>query len=739
MNHRLPLAVAALVVCAGSALLWTRQHTTDRPLVRQKSSSAEARRLLAQVPVWFESLPNGRFTSQAMGHTVLFDDQSTTWKLKGGAQVKMAFQNANPAPVKHGLDKLAARFDSYKGNNPKNWKVDVTGYQKVAYDAIYPGVDLVFYGKGQKMEHDFVVAPHADPKQIRLAFEGASKVSLDAQGNLRLEAGTDKMSMTKPVAYQTRPTGERAEVAAQFAESADHSIGFALGEYDSNLPLVIDPMVLYSSYFGGSGEDEFVALAVDLKTDSVWIAGSSNSTDLAFNEGGLNGANASGGRDVIILQLVQANGGNISIKYSSVYGGTGSEEPVAIAVAPNGYVFVAGSTASVDLPTVGAYSTTFQGASDAFIMGLDPTRVLSGGGNALIYSTFIGGTSTDTATAMTIDSNNIVYVAGYTLSTDFPTSSTAVLSGSRGGYDAWVVKMDTSAGSSGLLYSTTYGAGATDQATGVAVDSKGFIYITGWTYSTNFPVAGDGPIQTYMAQGDGFLVKIDPNRTGVDGIVWGTFLGGFGYDQPTGMQFGADGKLYISGFTTSTDFPVVGNAPQRKNAGGADMFLMAYDFTQTPSKWLVFSTYLGGTGDDIALGMSVDPQNRVTLVGYTHPLSAIANPTAKAFPTTANATQSKSLGLEEGVIARIDPSLPSEQALTFSTFWGGPLNDIGLGAFADPRGCLIYAVGTTNSPNLLVVTYPLPGGGALATGPDAYITSFDTCKDSPSNGARPTQ
>ena len=726
MTHRLPLAAIAAVLCAGSATLWMFQHGTPAKAAHHRTSAAD-RQLLAQIPVWFEPLPDGRFASKSMGRNVVFEDRAATWKLRGGANVRMEFQNASQTPIWRGLDRLPARLDRYRGNDPKKWKTNIEAYQKVAYDAVYPGVDVVFYGKGGKMEHDFVVAPHADPSQIRLAFKGASRVQLDRQGNLDLATGTDQLTITKPVAYQTLASGKRAEIAARFTTAGGTGeVGFELAAYDASLPLVIDPVVQYSTYYGGNGEDEFVGVAVDLKSDSVWVVGSTDSTDLDNNGESLNATYTGGGRDILIAQFSQASSGALTIQFSSLVGGTGNDEAAAIAIAPNGKVYVTGTTASNDFPSVNPYSTLFQGLSDAFIFGVDPTQ---SGASALIYSTFLGGTAIDNATAMTIDSNNYVYVAGFTTSLDFPTSSRAILSGNRGGYDPFVAKIDPSAGTNGLVYSTTYGGQLTDKATGVAVDSKGIIYLTGWTYSPDFPSSGDVPFGTYIGQGDAFLVAIDPNKTGVDGIVFGTYLGGSGYDEITATQFGPDGKLYLAGYTTSTDFPVAGNAPQTKNAGNADMFLMALDFKQRPSQWIVFSTYLGGTGDDVPYGMSVDPQGRVNLVGYTHPLSAIPNPTAKAFPTTGNTIQRASGGLIDAVIARIDPSLPAEKALTFSTFWGGPQNDIGMAVAADPRGCLVYAAGATNSPNLLVVSFARQSN--LRVGPDAFLMSIDTCTNPP--------
>jgi len=683
--------------------------------------------MLSQVPLWFEALPDGRFASRSMGRTVVLDKQSALWKMRGGGRIQMEFQNSNKSAPKRGLDRMAASFNRYKGNDRSKWQTNIPAYQKVAYDGVYSGVDLVFYGKGNTLEHDFIVAPKADPKQIRLAFKGSSKMELDQAGSLNLEAGGDHLSMSKPVAYQTRVSGERSEVAVRFTTAPDQSIGFELGEYDASLPLVIDPVTRYSSYYGGNGADELVGVAVDLNSDSVWVVGSTDSTDLENNGDTLNGSVPSGGRDVLVAQFVGARAGQPSILYSSVVGGTGTEEATAIGIAPNGNVFIVGSTGSVDFPTVNPFNDTFQGLSDAFIIGIDPTQT---GASQLFYSTFLGGTATDQATAMAIDANSYVYVAGNTKSTDFPTSSGAILAGNRGGVDPWVVKMDPRAsGSSGMIYSTTYGGSLTDEATAVAVDSNGIIYLTGWTLSNDFPQSGNVPFPAYNNAGDGFLVAIDPAKTGNDGIVFCTYFGGSSYDQPTAMQFGPNGNLYIAGFTNSTDFPNVGNSIQKRNAGNSDMFLMAWDLTKAPSDWVVYSTYIGSSGEDIVNGMSIDPQGRVNLVGYTHPLSANASPSYRAFPTTANAVQRVNFGLEEAVVLRIDPSLSSEQGLTFSTFWGGTQNDVGNGIFADPGGCYVYAVGATNSPNLLVVTFAKQAN--LATGPDAFLINIDTCNDPP--------
>jgi len=682
--------------------------------------------MLSQVPLWFEALPDGRFASRSMGRTVVLDNQSAVWKMRGGGKIQMEFQNSNKSAPKRGIDRMAASFNRYKGNDRSKWQTNIPAYQKVGYDGVYSGVDLVFYGKGNTLEHDFIVAPKADPKQIRFVFKGSSKVQLDENGSLNLEADGDQLSMSKPVAYQTRASGERSEVAVRFTTAPDQSIGFEVGAYDASLPLVIDPVTRYSSYYGGNGADELVGVAVDLNSDSVWVVGSTDSTDLQ-NNGETLGSVLAGGRDILVAQFVGARAGQPTILYSSVVGGSGSEQATAIGIAPNGNVYIVGSTASTDFPTVNPFNDVFQGTSDAFIIGIDPTQT---GASQLVYSTFLGGTATDEATAMAIDSNSYVYVAGNTKSTDFPTSTGAILAGNRGGVDPWVVKMDPrTGGSGGMIYSTTYGGSSTDEATAVAVDSKGIIYLTGWTVSSDFPQSGNVPFPAYNNAGDGFLVAIDPSKSGNDGIVFCTYFGGSSYDQPTAMQFGPNGNLYIAGFTSSTDFPNVGNSIQKRNAGNSDMFLMAWDLTKAPSDWIVYSTYIGSSGEDVVNGMSIDPQGRVNLVGYTHPLSANISPGYRAFPTTANAVQRVNFGLEEAVILRIDPSLAPEQGLTFSTFWGGTQNDVGNGIFADPGGCYVYAVGATNSPNLLVVTFAKQAN--LATGPDAFLINIDTCNDPP--------
>jgi hypothetical protein len=703
-------------------------------------SSAAAKQMMAQMPIAFEALPDGRFLAKSMGHSVLLDSQSAVWRMHGGSNIQMEFRNANKSAPRHGVDRLKARVDRYIGNDKSKWRTNIPTFQKVAYDSVYPGVDLVFYGKGGKMEHDFIVAPHADPKQIQLAFAGASKMQLDGQGNLNLESGSspDHLELTKPIAYQTLANGTRSEVDVKFTASADHSVSFDLGHYDADRPLVIDPVVLYSTYYGGSGEDEFVALAADLNSDSVWIVGSTDSSDIITNGGGLNGTQATAGRDILVAQFVGAGSGQLTIAYSSTMGGTLDDEPTAIGVAPNGFVYIVGSTGSVDFPSVNPFNSTFQGLSDGFIVGIDPTQ-LQTPASAIIYATFLGGTATDWITCMTFDQNSILYVGGYTLSLDFPTSAGAILAGNRGGYDPFAAQIDPTAGSSGLLYSTTYGGSSTDEGTGIAVDNNGIIYLSGWTDSSDFPVSapitgGNVPFQSNAGQADGFLVAIDPTQSGVAGIVWCTYFGGSDWDQPNAMQFAPNGQLIIAGYTASTDFPMVGNSLQPRNAGGYDMFITAWDFTQKPSQWLVYSTYLGSSDDDVLNGMSIDPQGRINLIGYTSPASYVPGPNAVPFPTTANAVQPVSGGLEEAIIARIDLTQPGAQALTFSTFWGGPGNDVGLGVFADPRGCFVYATGSTGSRNMLVVPYAFQT--QLTFTPDAFLINIDTCSNPSPSGSQ---
>lgn len=729
MNYRLPLVAAAVLVCAGSATLWLAGHRQANAPAPQVLTSAQAKQLAGKVPVWFEQLPGGEFASRSMGHPVVLADRSASWKMKDGSNVRMQFQNANSSASRHGVQRLAARMDRFVGNDRSKWTTNGAAFERVAYDSLYNGVDLVFYGQGHKMEHDFIVAPKADPNQIRMSFSGAKSVALDANGNLTVAStsGQDEVTLARPVAYQNTDDGRRNPVEARFVVGEDNSVGFAVGSYDESRSLVIDPVVQYASYFGGSGQDEFVAAAVDLRTDSVWLVGSTTSTDLQLlGDGLVLGASVSN-RDILVAQFIGAGSGQLSLKYASTLGGTGDEEATALAVAPNGLIYIVGAAASADFPTVNAYSTVFQGLADAIVVGIDPTQ---NGTGALVYSTFLGGTAEDHATAVFVDSRNRVYVAGYTTSIDFPTSSGAITAGNRGGYDAFAVRLDTTSGSNGLTYSTTYGGTSTDYATGIAVDARGRILLSGWTYSSDFPATGTVPYYNYIGGGDAFLAAFDPTINGLDGIVYTTFLGGTGLDVATSMQLGANGHIYIAGYTESTDFPIVGNAPQRKNAGNADMFVMELDTTLPASQWIVFSTYLGGSGDDIARGMAVDSKGRVNLIGYTHPLNSIPSPTAKLFPTTANAVQSTPAGLTEMVIARIDGSLPPEQSLTFSTFWGGPVNDLGFGIAADPRGCLIYAAGSVQSDQLLTVSYAFQN--SLSSPYDAYFLSIDTCSNTPS-------
>jgi hypothetical protein len=729
MNHRYPL-VAVAITCAGAATLWYQHHA---PAASLPAKQLDKRQVLSQLPVWFEETAGGSFATRGAGVSMVLGERGVAWRLSGGT-IRMNWKGVSPSVRKHGVDRLSARVDSYKGNRRGQWRTNIPAFKQVAYESIYPGVDLKFYGKGNRMEHDFIVAPHADPKQIALQFSGASKISINNDGSLDLATGKDAVSLTAPVAYQIHG-GTRQEVAARFnlaPESAEAT--FELGAYDANLPLVIDPVVIYGTYIGGSSSDEAVAVTVDLPNDSVWVAGSTVSSDFPTSGNGLVNSSVAG-RDVWIAQFIGAGSGQLTAAYVSNVGGAGDEVATAIAVAPNGIVYVAGNTTSTDFPNVNSYTTVYGGGlSDTFVLGIDPSQTPNGT-SALVYATFLGGSSEDHANGMFIDSNSIVYIAGDTDSSDFPTTANAILTTTRGGYDPFVYKLDTFAGTNGLLYSTIYGGTYTDKATSVAVDAQGLIYLAGWTFSPDFPVSGDVPNYGYIGSGDAFLARFDPNKSGLDGISFATFLGGSDYDEITRMQFGSDGNLYLAGYTKSPDLPIAGNAPQRKNAGGTDMFLMALNVKLAGKNWIVFSTYLGGSGDDIPYGMTLDAQNRVYLIGYTHPLTFATGPTFKAFPATANAVQTRSGGLEDAVMARINPAASPEQSLEFSSFWGGPSNDLGLGIAVDPRGCLIHAVGTTSNPNMFVVGYAYQN--ALSNPPDAFLITIDTCQPTPASGSRP--
>ena len=644
--------------------------------------------------VKFLSRGNGCTLFLTASEAVLSLTQLTAATSRGGSRsangsvLRMKLVGANPSPEVVGLEELPGKSNYFIGNDSSRWRTNVSTYGKVEYRDVYPGVSLVYYGNGRQLEHDFVVAPGANPGRIRVAIEGADKLELDPEGDLLLHASSGDVHLRKPIVYQ-ETHGVRQEVAGSYILHSRNphwaEVGFEVASYDATRPLVIDPVLAYSiSYLGGADTDFGNGIAVD-SAGNAYVTGSTNSTNFPTGSPfqGTNG----GGSDAFVAKL---NAAGSALVYSTYLGGSSNDNGYGIAVDSSGNAYVTGYTSSSNFPTASPLQrANAGGAFDAFVAKLD------GSGSALIYSTYLGGRGDDGGGGIAVDAVGNAYVTGSTNSTNFPTGSIA-LQGANGGYDAFVAKLN--AAGSALVYSTYLGGSGADHGGGIAVDSAGNAYVTGDTNSTNFPTAAR-PVQLRFAggQSDGFVAKL--NAAG-SALVYSTYLGGSGVDSAYGIAVDSSGNAYVTGGTNSTSFPTA--SPLQGANAGYDAFVAKLDAAGSA---LVYSSYLGGSGIDVGHAIAVDSAGNAYVAGWTNSTNF----------TTVSPSQGTNGGGYDAFFAKLNAS---GSALVYSTCLGGSGDDYGYGIAVDRFGNA-HVTGVTNSTNFptvsaLQATY---GGGTQ----DAFV------------------
>ena len=565
----------------------------------------------------------------------------------------MQIVGGNPKAALRAEEPLAGRVNSFVGNDPRGWHVGAPTFGRVGFQAVYPGVDLVYYGNQQHLEYDFLVAPHADPKQIHLQFAGAERMQIDSTGDLVVRMQRRELRWQKPIVYQQDAKTVRHAVAAHFhlkrRPNGQADVSFALGRYDTSRPLVIDPVLLYSTYLGGNGGgflgDQGYKVAVD-SAGNAYITGTTSSTDFPVTAGAVQPTNRKQGTTSSTVFVTKLNANGTGLIYSTYLGGGSVDTPRGIAIDSAGDAYIAGYTSSTDFPvTSGALQTVNKKqattASNAFVTKLNPT------GTALVYSTYLGGSTNDEAFGLAIDSASAAYVAGFTSSTDFPTTPGAFQTVNRepstSGTNAFVSKINPAG--SALVYSTYLGGtgasagnrGGGDGANGIALDSSGSAYVTGYTYSTDFPVTA-GVVQPLKSGGtlvaNVFVSKLNASGTN---LVYSTFVGRNG-DNALGIAIDGTGNAYIVGDTFATNFPTTVGAFQRlnkKTSPGFSSNAFVTELNSTGSAF-VYSTYLGSVSNgDTGFSVAVDGNGRVYVVGGTN---------AADFPTTSRAFQTVKSG-----------------------------------------------------------------------------------------------
>jgi hypothetical protein len=718
------------------------------------SRKPDAQNILGQLPLIFEpnegqANPAVKFLSRGAGYSLFLDQTGAVLATPAARRphqegaldaVRMMLVGANPATLLAGNNPLPGKTNYFIGNDPKQWRTGVAQFAGVRYQSVYPGIDLVFYGNQGRLEYDFKVAPGANPARAELQFEGASKLEL-AGGDLVLKGSSIRLQA--PHIYQT-VAGKQKTVRGRFVLRRANRVGFAIGPYDHSRELVIDPTVIYSTYFGGSG----------------------------------------------------------------------SETSTSIAVNNDGFIYLAGSTTSANLPVTSStetpYQSTLKGTQNIFILKVDPTLGTTG----IVYLTYLGGSGTDslagstsnaaagTATGssqgLAVDNSGNVYVAGTTTSANFPAANgfqTAPLAGSAGTAHVFVSEISGLTSTPILNYSTYLSGNGTDVASGIAIDTKGDVFVTGTTSSTNvatgFPSSAlpvpyqQSPSPSSTIQF--FVTQVNTRIIGPDSVPYSTYFGGNNGNIAIGGGIAVDttGIVYFSGTTnmynsgegtngtgglTTGDFPIL-NAYQpclntfpsvavtppvqcgaATTTAATDAFVAKLNPASSTNQGaqLLFSTYLGGLGDDSATGLTIDTGAAgIYITGTTNSSDFIAPTGSGTFeqcintpvnPTTGTCPSTTPAAFTDAFVAKFtNPTEASSTTTTTTTttttqvilsyfsYLGGSANDSGLGIAVDTAGGALVT-GWTQSPDFPVTlsTNFTPIQTTLAGAQNAFFARINT-------------
>jgi len=763
----------AVAPCRGSSQRTLADESPGSAPVLTPSRRSHVRQGFGALPAYFEpnqgqTDPQVRYFSRRHGYTLFLTDSGAVMAFRAGSSaaitkqkglpvhsagpsitaLRMKLLGARPAPEMAADGELPGKSSYFLGNDPSKWHRNVPQFSQVSYREVYPGIDLLFHDSQRELEFDFGIAPQSDAHKIALHFDGASRMRVDGAGDLVLTTDIGEIHLHKPVAYQAT-TGVRHPVDAKFAIGRHGRITFKLGGYDSTRQLIVDPSLAFSTYFGGSGEDDIEAMTAC--GGDICVTGRTNSINfpVAFQSGSGQQLKLAGGYDAFVSQLMQ--GGASWVLYGSVYlGGSQDDEATAISCsAGSPGIYVAGVTSSTDfpIPAHAAQGTYGGGAQDAFVAELDGLSL------DLLYSTYLGGSGSDTATAI-LNFTDAVWVAGGTFSTDFPTVN-AYQSVNKGGEDGFLTYVDLAGGK--FMGSTYLGGSKNDHITAMTAPDVSLV-VTGYTASPDFPITPGAPQTKCGSDGncnggldDAFVASIFWDGLFDTYLEWATFLGGSGADEASAIaergptEQSESCQYWIAGKTLSPDFPTTAGTFQPKcgtdgncNGGQHDVFLLnltsgASGSTCTGNPVLSYSTFLGGSGDDEGTGVATDYLGNVYVTGRTDSTDFPTGPALEAPFQSTNGGSADAFITAFKIVGTPGPPL------LYSSYLGGSgtENSIGgssanaaIGAiYVDPSVPqpqpfqeAIYLAGNTSSSNFPIVS-PLPHGQTYQGGAsDGFVT-----------------
>jgi hypothetical protein len=674
----------------------------------------------ADLPASFETNlgqtdPSVRFLARFRGGRAFFTDAEAVLQLPRGTGarpdprsrevpaspgadvVRMRLEGARSVPPIP-LDPLPGRSHYLLGNDPAGWIRGVPHHGALVASGLLPGVDLRWRGlRGGRLAYDLLLAPGADPASAVLRWEGLRDLALDATGALVGRTGGGVLRHSPPVAWQVDGR-RRLPVAASFALLGGERVGFRLGRLDPSLPTVIDPSLDYSTFLGGNN-GEFVKGIAAGPAGTIIAVGQTSSFN--FPTTGAFQPSKASNEDAYVTK-VSATGS--SLVYSTFLGGAGTDFAFDVAVAADGAATVCGYAEGTGFPTLNAFDGAYASARDGFLSRL------SSDGSSLLFSTYLGGSSEDIALGVALASDGGAVVCGYTASTNFATTSLAYQTSAPASKNGFVLR--TGADGSTLAWSTFLGGSSEEEALDIGVDPSGGILVAGWTVSADFPAVN--AVQSYKSGSqDAFLSRLSADGSS---LTRSTFFGGTSNEVAYCMSVDSLGRATIAGTTSSPDLPLVG-AFQAAPAGSSEGFVARYSASGTS---IERSTYLGGTGDDYPLGIGVDLDGAVAVVGQTSSLD---------FPLQLPIQGTRAAQYD----AFVTMFQPSVAAPIFSTYLGGSGYDIGNAVAFDTTGRIVvggYSNGATN-------TFPVQGafqsvhGGVV----DGFLSAFDRLPAAPQDVA----
>ncbi len=716
-----------------------------------------------QVPLRFEpnvglADPNVRYISRGNGYAMYFmsgqiglaldistnaneDRRSASFRKSGPRQFGMAFlefENANTGAPISAEQTLPEKINYFVGNDPKQWRTEVSAFGRVRYQNIYPGIDLTFHGNQGHLEYDFVVAPHANPEAIRIRLEGVDHAAIETNGDLAVSIQGRTICFCHPSIYQMIG-GARHDIAGSY-HLAGNSVGFEIGNYDASQPLVIDPVLSYSSFIGGVGGfgtegfgiacdssgNAYVCGETTANLTNIWAAGGFQTN---FAGGSING-------DAFVAKIGPTG---TNLIYLTYLGGSSDDLAVGIAVDSSGNAFVGGYTDSLNFPTTNALYPTIPTAYNSNYgdqPGSGFVAELNTNGTHLVYSSYLGSTGANSVSfveALALDSSDNAYLTGYTYGTNFPVTVHAMQNHNQGtngtvflNPNAFVTEVASNGAN--LVYSTYLAGTNYDVGLGIAVDASNYVYVAGYTASFNFPTCN---VPTNLPNGkflngsmshssggfyDAFATKFPPlasQPASITNLIYSFFLGGNQSDYGYGVAADTNGDAYVVGDTYSLNFPTNNGLDTSLNSGdGSTNLPDAFATKLSPAGSVIYSTYLGGSNSDLASAVAAQNDGQAVVVGQTGSID---------FAPYDNYGSINSGNLD-AFVAKLSSS---GNALVNFAYLGGSSQDSARGVAVDSQNN-VYITGYTLSTNFPITATNVfdPNFGSKTIYTNAFITKL---------------